>query len=227
MMKRKMVRGVVQCCAVTALFLGGAAVSEASTLTLTSGDSSVELCVPESPTVNSCASTGLFNWVTNGVTSPFQQWLSFNVTISPDWGHESTIVSWSGAIDELSIPTVTQPTASTASISYMNWNLGTWPYASSPLQAGIAVDYALTDPSGGPAHITETIKMVNPTYYYYYAGLSDGIGINVENLYVYPYSEVTLATADYTPNPEPMSMVLLGTGLLAVVSGKRRLTALA
>jgi hypothetical protein len=225
-MKKDILRGLVGCLAVTGLLLGSSARTEASTITLVEGDSTADLCLPDSPTVNTCAVTGLSNWVVNGNTSSFHQWFSVGASASPAWGSTSEL-SWSGTIDQLSAPTVVHSTPSTASVSYANWNLGTWPDAAAPLGFGLRVDYALTGSGSGPSHVVETVKLFNPTYYYLYAALTDGLGVNVHGFYVYPYSDVTLATADYTPNPEPMSMVLLGTGLLAVARARRRLTTLA
>ena len=79
-MTKNIVNGLLWCGAVTALLIAGAATSEATSLTLSNGDSSVQLCVPEHPSSNSCTSTGLSNWVVNGGVHPFQQWFSFGVT---------------------------------------------------------------------------------------------------------------------------------------------------
>jgi hypothetical protein len=220
-MKMKILNGLGVGLAVTGLLFVGAARAEASTITLAEGDSSVSLCLPTSPTVNPCATKGLSNWVVNGVTHSFSQWFSFATYADPAWGSTS-VLAWSGAIDALSTPTVTQSTPSTASVSYMNWNLGTWPDASSPLQVGLKVDYALTGSGSGPSHIKETVTLFNPTYYFLYNTLTDGLGVNVSHVFAGPYDSTVIATADYTPNPEPMSMILLGTGLLAVARARRR-----
>jgi hypothetical protein len=225
-MMKKTVSGWVKSFAVAGLILAAAATSEASTILLADGASSLDLCVPESPTVNSCGTTGLSNWVVNGSASLFSQWFSIGIAADPAWGSTSEL-AWSGPIDAISAPTVTQSSPSTASVSYVNWNMGTWPDAATPLQIGLRVDYAFTGAGSGPSHVSETVTLFNPTYYFLFAALTDGIGVDVHNYYVHPYSEVTLATADYTPNPEPMSLILLGTGLLAVARARRRQTAIA
>jgi hypothetical protein len=225
-MRKRIFKSLVGCLAVSGLLLAGAAGAEASTITLIEGDSTADLCLPESPTVNSCGTTGLSNWIVNGNTSSFHQWFSIEVAASPAWGSTSEM-SWSGSIDALSAPVVTHSTPSTASVSYANWNLAHWPDAAEPLGFGLKVDYALTGSGAGPSHLFETITLFNPTYYYYYVALTDGLGINVHNFYVYPYTDPILATADYTPNPEPVSMVLLGTGLLAVARARRRMGTIA
>ena len=193
-------------CAVAAMLLGGAAVSEASSITLIDGASSVELCLPG----GGCGSPGLSSWIADGsAVTGFQQWFS-GLIYESYW--PSNPVSWSGALESLDgSPTVTHTAgSSTAKAEFAGDGVG------------LTVNYELAAISG-VSHILETIKLNNWDNGHLFASLTDGLSVNVEDYYILPYQlNVTLATADYTPNPEPMSLLLMGTGLAAVARNRWR-----
>jgi hypothetical protein len=114
-----------------------------------------------------------------------------------------------GTIDSISAPTISNVTGSTASVAYTGPTIG------------LRLDYALVGP-GGPVspRIAETLTLTNLTNWYMNVHVSDGLDLD-EILYVHPYDTLAFDTA-YTANPEPVSMVLLGTGLLVAARARRR-----
>lgn len=202
---KKSVVSLARCCAVATLLLGGAAVSEASPITLVdAATDSVELCLPGL----SCGTTyGLSNWVANGSpVTGFEQWFTGSITSDPVGGP-----SWSGPLDTLSAPAISNLTPSTVTVAFYDaLNL-----------VGITIDYALAN-IGGTSHILETTTVNNDSGWYLRAGLSDGMAINESDLYVNHPGDRTIANVDYTPTPEPISMLLMGTGLLAVARNRWR-----
>ena len=205
---KKTVNSLVRCCAAAAVLLGGASVSEAAPITLVNGASSVELCLPGL----SCGASGLSNWIAEGTAvNGFEQWFTGFIVSDPLGS-----ISWSGALDTLPLASVTH-TASTASVSFFD----------SLQKVGITIDYALVD-LGGASHIQENFWAKSISNTDLYAGLSDGMNYNSGATYVHSLWDTMttrdLGSVDYTPNPEPISMVLLGTGLLAVARSRRRKT---
>jgi hypothetical protein len=207
-MTKRILTGFVRCCAVTGLLFAGVTTSEAAPLTLTDNGDSVELCVPGAMT---CGTAGLSNWILGGSPHTFQQWFSYEAEADYSGPHPPAT---SGTIDTISAPTVTHLTPSTASVAYLGSLFG------------LQVNYALTGP-GAPVspRITEAITLTNLSYWFMNVHITDGLNVN-EWMYVAPYGTTTL-NAVYTANPEPMTIVLLGTGLAVAARARRRRSTLA
>jgi hypothetical protein len=204
---KKTVTNVLRCCAVAAVLLGGATASEASTITLTNGASSVDLCLPGA----FCGPLGLSNWIADGgPVTWFSQWFTFSIESDP-----AGAISLGGPLEMLdSSPTITNQTASLVDVSFFN----------DLKKVGISIEFSLLE-IAGVSHIHETATLDNKSSYYIDGGISDGMAMN-GGAYIKAGSYIPqhgdLAEVDYTPNPEPMTMVLLGTGLLAAARSRRR-----
>jgi hypothetical protein len=206
---KKSVVGLARCCAVAAVILGGAAVSEATPITLVDGGGdSVELCLPSS----GCGTTyGLSNWVANGTpVTGFSQWFTGSLQSDPGGGP-----SWSGPLETLGAMSLSNLTSSTVTVAFYNALQG----------IGITIDYALAN-IGGTSHILETATVTNDSQWFLKASLTDGRDVNVSNEYIHTVwgesFNLAVANVDYTPTPEPFSMLLLGSGLVAVARSRMR-----
>ena len=199
------VMNLARVCAAVAMLLGGAAVTEAAPFTLNNGASSVNLCF------EGCGGPGfgLSDWISDGTpVTGFQQWFFGTVDDS------GPPINWAGTLDSLVLGTHSNAGANANAL-----------YKDAGGNFGFELNYEL-----GVSHILETIIFHNYTSTgYFFLSLTDGMNVNVDNYYSDQdhWKNFTIANVDYTPNPEPMSLLLMGTGLAAVARNRWRKTATA